>query len=574
MNGTRDNKLNRHTCQRILFACIGLQAILLTFAAVWASPNPDEMPNLVAGASYVRNGEFGVYNVNPPFVKMIAALPTCIAGMELPAIDRRRLRPEFDAGLAFYAMHGHRAERYLIYSRLIMTVFPIIGTVFMFLIGEQLLNHESALYSAICWAFSPLVLYYGAVFSFDIAASVVGLFLLHSLLKWREKRTPFRCLIVGFALGCCLSIKLTWLVVGPSFIASVLLIELCWKLHKNERISLTIIVSEAFAILFVALVVLNSTYGFQGVGTQLGEYRFHSKILTGSNDANNRFASSLIGALPVPLPADLVAGADMQAKDIERGREAYRFGEWQEQGVWWYYIAGYCVKAPLVMLVASAFGLFCWYTKEPAHGMTAALSVALLAAVSSQVNFNEHFRYALILYGQVCLFSGVGIAMLRTRLLRCATLSWVAITPFFWLPVAHGYHNPLIGSMRVTADLMGGSAGDWYSGWWQARELAVKVADKRTILVLATKWVKPNFHVVKTTVVVDWDDIRTGDGVDLLISTKDRQLLERRRKFLTPFYQESVASGVELYRFPPGVNPSLDLTVHTVLKVGEYERQF
>ena len=63
----------------------GLLAIhsgLLAYGAWVHSPTYNEPAHLVAGISYWQFGRFDVYSVNPPLVKLVAAIPVMLAGCE------------------------------------------------------------------------------------------------------------------------------------------------------------------------------------------------------------------------------------------------------------------------------------------------------------------------------------------------------------------------------------------------------------------------------------------------------------------------------------------------------------
>jgi hypothetical protein len=65
--------------RRAVVALLTIHAALLMYSAYVHSPTLNEPGHLVAGLSIWEFGRFDVYNVNPPLVKMVAALPV-IAG--------------------------------------------------------------------------------------------------------------------------------------------------------------------------------------------------------------------------------------------------------------------------------------------------------------------------------------------------------------------------------------------------------------------------------------------------------------------------------------------------------------
>ncbi len=69
---------------------MGVHVALLAYAAFRDSPTYDEAVHLPAGVSHWQFGRYELYRVNPPLVRMVAALPVLAAGSETewPAFDR------------------------------------------------------------------------------------------------------------------------------------------------------------------------------------------------------------------------------------------------------------------------------------------------------------------------------------------------------------------------------------------------------------------------------------------------------------------------------------------------------
>lgn len=89
----------------VLLVILLVQGIALWIASSRLSPTVDEYPHLVAGLYYWQTGEFNLYNVNPPLVRLWASLPLAIEEVAIPheeflASYRREQRLEFDLGKA------------------------------------------------------------------------------------------------------------------------------------------------------------------------------------------------------------------------------------------------------------------------------------------------------------------------------------------------------------------------------------------------------------------------------------------------------------------------------------------
>ncbi len=213
-------------------------------------------------------------------------------------------------------------------------------------------------------------------------------------------------------------------------------------------------------ILLTGLYVLNAGYGFTGTFQRLDRYTFHSTALSGRTSrgqvTGNRFAGTLLGAIPVPLPSDYVRGIDLQKSDFERKMWSYLRGEYRLGGWWYYYLYALAIKEPLGTLALGllAAGL-AWrardYRATWADELTLILPcVAVFTLVSSQTGFNRYYRYVLpaLPYFYIAV-SRVGRAFtLRRWPQSCVAglaLGWAVASSVVLFPHSMSYFNELAG---------------------------------------------------------------------------------------------------------------------------------
>jgi hypothetical protein len=115
----------------------------------------------------------------------------------------------------------------------------------------------------------------------------------------------------------------------------------------------------------------------------------------------NRFGTTWLGSVLVPLPTNYVQGIDAQKLDFERGLPSYLNGTWQDHGWWYFYLYALAIKVPIgtYVLLAVATLLTVFHRRYSADWQDEALLLVPLAAlvvlVSSQDGFSIHFRYVL-----------------------------------------------------------------------------------------------------------------------------------------------------------------------------------
>jgi hypothetical protein len=246
--------------------------------------------------------------------------------------------------------------------------------------------------------------------------------------------------------------------------------------------------TQLLAILLIGGMVINMGYAYSGTGETLGSYTFVSGTLAGADSVadgapgGNRFRNQWIGQLPVPLPHDYVAGADLQKRDFERGLMSYLMGEWSNRGWWYYYLVCCIVKVPVGtwVLAGIALGGRFFHRRERADASRCLRqgmwfeelilllpAIALFVLVSSQTGVNRHFRYLLpafpfagILISRAACMAGSG----RWLVAVAATANMVSC---LWVyPYSMSYFNELAGGPSQGPRYLLDSNMDWGQDVW------------------------------------------------------------------------------------------------------------
>lgn len=383
-------------------ALLGLHAALLAYSAWCHSPVIDEMAHLPAGLCHLRFGSFDLYQVNPPLVRMVAALPVSLAS---PATDWSHSRPEPGermetyVGLDFQAANGPRVFWLFTLARWGCIPFSLLGGGICFLWARSLYGPSSGLLALFLWCFCPNILGNAACLVPDVGAAALGAAACFLFWRWASRPSLRRALLAGGVLGLAELTKLTLLILYP-------LLPALWLFARTRRdpagppASLRRELAGLLLIAVVSLYVLNLGYAFEGSFRRLGDYEFSSRTLRGE-ESLNRFSGTLLAGLPVPLPSNYVMGIDLQKKDFEKLGHSYLRGEMRDRGWWYYYLYALGVKTPLGTLALFA-GAVAWRFsrasgRTPAADEAAVLlpMVAILAFVSAQAGFSHHVRYAL-----------------------------------------------------------------------------------------------------------------------------------------------------------------------------------
>lgn len=368
---------------------------LLAYSAYVHSPTLNEPGHLVAGLSHWKFGRFELYRVNPPLVRMVAALPVMAAGYEEDwsgFYEGPGARPVFGMGEDFVAANGERSFLLFMIARWACIPFSWIGAITCYLWARDLYGRPAGVMACAIWCFEPNILAHASLMTADVGGTALGVAACYTFWRWLKNPTWTQAAVTGVVLGLAELCKTTLILFYPIWPA----LWVIYRLAENRKLAFeangqtntltsslepltsTSWLREAAMLLLrmgIGLYILNLGYGFEGTGTQLRDFHFVSDLFTGqvlkdegrepddgsvsaptpnpqspipNPNSNNRFADSWLGYLPMPLPKNYVLGIDIQQKDFEHyGRPSYLRGQWQDHGWWYYYLYAAAIKVPL-----------------------------------------------------------------------------------------------------------------------------------------------------------------------------------------------------------------------------------
>lgn len=450
-----------------VFSLLAIHAALVAYSALRCSPTLNEPAHLVAGISHWEFGRFDAYRVNPPLVRMIAALPVLAVGYEAEwdgFYNGPGIRPEFRLHNSFVAMNGDRIFWLTTIARWACLPFSVIGGLVCFLWARDLFGPLAGLLASGCWCFSPTILAHASLITPDAHGAALGLAAGYAFWNWLRSPTWARAVFGGVLLGLAALAKTTLAVFFPLW--PLLWIAYRWSNGDglNKRDCLREGGGMAVSLL-IALNVLNLGYGFEESFTKLGDFDFVSEQFAGGdgkikreNIIRNRFAGTILGGLPVPVPANYLRGIDIQLNDFE-GKKSYLLGEFSEHGWWYYYLVAVVVKEPLGTWLAAVIAL-----AGRGIGMRTAVvwrddlvvlipAVAVFALVSSQTKHCEHMRYVLPAFPFAFVWTSRAAVRLRSGrafwgVITASAFVWSAASSLTAYPQCLGYFNELAGGPR------------------------------------------------------------------------------------------------------------------------------
>jgi hypothetical protein len=393
---------------------------LLSVGGYLQAPNPDEVAHLPSGMSHWRFERFELYRVNPPLVRMMAAVPLLGADSNMDwkvwVDGSPYARAEFSVGRQFIRSNGEHSFWYFTLARWACIPLLLWGGWVCFLWSRELFGTAGGLVSLTLYCFCPNMLAWGATITPDAGAAALGLVAGYAFWCWLKKPDWGTAFFAALALGLAELTKTTWIVL----FALWPLVWAVWRwqfraatkigsrgvpaashgsgpddsnaesTHPNaggiepenavtiaspaddapivanipDRKSAPPPLKQLAFILCFGVYLINLGYGFEDSLTPLGEFRFISHTLSGEEtprEGANRFEDSWLGSIPVPLPKNYVLGIDVQRRDFEQGKWSYLRGETKKGGWWYYYLYALLVKTPIgtLVILAVAAWLLC-----------------------------------------------------------------------------------------------------------------------------------------------------------------------------------------------------------------------
>lgn len=501
-----------HGASRLTLVILLLvHAGLVAWIDVKNSPNPDETAHLAAGIAILQSSRFDLYPVNPPLVRLIAALPVyygCPEGNWQSIQDRSMstfdgVRPEWAIGIRLVRDNADRIMSYFTLARLACIPISLIGGYFCWRWANDLYGAWPASLALMMWCFSPAVLAWSATICPDVAAASLGIAACYSFRRWLKARDWYTAIIAGVMLGLAELAKMTWIFLFPLWPV----VWLLWSWGRRRGFDQPPWPKQAIqvaSILTLSVFVLNLGYAFDGTFTRLGTYTFFSHTLA-SNDSvvdgghgGNRSDDTWLRFIPIPLPKDYVEGADLQKVDFEVGLPSYLLGNWSPHGWWYYYAVCAVFKVPLGIWIIGILALVIRiarlvlrvrelsFNRIAYNGFDWLEEVILLLPpgllivfVSSQNGFSRHYRY--ILPAAPFLFVWCG-SVAKAALQNVCTIAPLVLASSIWFvasslsvfPHSMSYFNELAGGPKGGHRYLLDSNIDWGQDVLYLREWLVE----------------------------------------------------------------------------------------------------
>jgi hypothetical protein len=439
---------------RIVLAILFIIVIIFSWMSIKTnSVTVDEFTHVPVGISQLHYGKYNMEMLNPPLIRLWAALP------QLFLAPRLYLAPGFqNIDYVFYArqfMVDNQARyHFLIMASRIMILFLLIPLgILVWRWTKKDFGIQTAMIALLLLLLNPNILAHATLATTDFGLTVLFFASIYTLKRWTENPNWKYTAIAGTMLGLAQCAKFTALLLYPIFLFAII-----WLSYKASFISKRKLIVKAIIILLIGVLVINVFYCFQLSGTQLRYYEFHS--------APFKLLKSIVPSfLPIPYPFFYLAGLDAQIAE-SGSYDNYLSGTLSSHGWWYYYLFAFLIKNPIPFLICLFIGCYVYFKRTKVNQLDWFLILPpaiILLFFSLSTTKNIGLRFILPIYPFIAILAAqvVNITFPKKKFILIVLGVWYFISCIWITPNYLAYFNELVGGPSQGYKYLLDSNYDW-----------------------------------------------------------------------------------------------------------------
>ena len=458
----------------IAVALLALFAVQAEIAARHDSVTVDEFVHLPVGLYALYTGDLSLDPINPPFTRMIAALPLLTSS---PAFAPPPDTPHWSLGYLFMQRNAAKYQALYVAARRAIIGLALLLGFLVYRWSLELYGIPAARSALLLYALSPDLLAHGHLVTLDLAGALG--FTLTAYATWRmlARASLAGAASVGAAFGVASLLKLSGFVL-VIIVAASLAVRAFERGPSVRRIPWQSWLARIAVMGATGVLVINAGYGFRGTFAALS---------TLTLDPNGMLAG-IVNAMPwvrLPLPGSFVEGIDMVLNvGKEKEPSFFLFGELSKEGWWYYHLAAFAVKTPIPLLLAFMLALGAWAVGRSRGTRDYGLVLPVLILFASNALFNSlqiGVRHVLPVLPMLIVMASPWVADALAGFRRAGTaraaavaaaalLVWYALGTFAVAPRYLQYFNETVGGPEGGHRALIDSNIDWGQDLLRLRE--------------------------------------------------------------------------------------------------------
>jgi hypothetical protein len=432
----------------------------------------DESAHLPAGYYYWNTGDFGLYNMNPPLIKLIESAPLLrmrpSLELDLSQLPKGGLVPwePWVYGADFMDRNQQNYLRIFQAGRVMIIFLGVLLGLLVYLCSRFFYGRAGGVLSLAVFAMCPNLIAHSQLATVDIGASLFMALALLTLIFYLKKPTWPRALFAGVALGLALLSKFSAISLLPFYALAPWFMV---RPFRSDRFSFkTILVRylQVGTMILIWLFLVMACYRFEDVFQKTGNLNLISTQMK-TVQKYTRF-------LPAPFPEKYLAGLDFQLTQVEQGQAPnYLLGRWYQGIKWRYMPVALLVKVPVPVQILFLFALCLALGrrgKRIPFKPEEILVLLVMALVFYQLSFRNRLqigvRYLLPLFPLAYILIGrivagwEGASLLR-KVMPAVMIAWLLGESVFIYPHYLSYFNEFCGGPKNGRRVLLDSNLDW-----------------------------------------------------------------------------------------------------------------
>ncbi|HKZ32279.1 MAG TPA: glycosyltransferase family 39 protein [Vicinamibacteria bacterium] len=396
----------------------------------------DEPTHVEAGLEWLDHGSYRLQPENPPLSRLPVAIGPYLRGYRLPDVSGRTRGQALDA-------LDTEDNRDLALARVgVLPLFLLCGAL-VWAGARSLFGEAVALVAVTLFASVPAVLAHAGLATTDVAFTAAYLAALLAFVRWLDRPTLGRGLLLGALTGAAFATKFTAVALVPAA-AAILAVR---AFDRGARWGG--LLTRLPLLILAALLVLGAAYRFD-VGRPVDERPPQEvRSLVDSCAAPGSLSGKVLARLtetPVPAPALLTGLLELCVHNAQ-GHPAFLMGRVSPNGFALYYPLALLVKSPIPFLLLAGSGVVLVLRRHRGwRPLAPVLAAATLLAFCSLGRINIGVRHVLPVFPLLCIPAAAAAHRLWTagRVARAAVLAlgaWQIAAPIVAYPHWLGYFN-------------------------------------------------------------------------------------------------------------------------------------
>jgi Dolichyl-phosphate-mannose-protein mannosyltransferase len=399
----------------------------LLFSLPRKSLTNDEFYNIPAGLYNLSAHDFGINNVHPPPVRMIAAAPLLPLHLNLPPRQpsANAISGGHETFTAFWFANLARLDQIAFWSRVPMVTLTLLLGVVIFIFARGMFGARAAVLAVFLFSLEPTILAHGRIVQTDVPAALAYLFFCLMLFRFAKESTMRNALIVGLACGLALVTKSSLLVTVPMFAAIASLAV--WRAPQRSQVRSRLLLSIGLALVALILAI-NASYFFQRAPLESNDVRW----LAAEFPSRFNLIMAAIRGLSAILPPYFLFVFAVVSGINHEGWPASLLGMYSQTGWWYYFPVAFALKTtiPFLLISVSALGwsIYGVLAEKRIEFFWLLLPLALYAALTMSSNINIGIRHFLPVFPFLFILSGAFLDRLLKVSYRKSAIALVVLS--------------------------------------------------------------------------------------------------------------------------------------------------